>query len=107
MFLFVSLHLKSEKSNWKKVPLNGPGEIQLLGAVCGLWGLGPGSLSMRVNGWGGKLQSGPDTPQSTVLWRNADVAGRAAVCFFVLQERLFYSPLMSTHCLFSGDEGCE
>ena len=57
------------------------------------------------NGWRVKSAvagvSGPETSQAIVLRRNAGVVRQTAICFFVLQERPFCSPLMSAHSVFS------
>lgn len=82
--------------------LNHLREIQLLGAYAG-----SGDLDQTLNednGWRVNSavveESGLETLQSIVLWRNANTVCHAAMCFFVLQEHPFCSPLMSEHLVF-------
>lgn len=51
--------------------------------------------------------SGSETPQSIVLWKNSNVVCHATMCFFVLLNHSFCSPLMSEHVALSHNEECK
>lgn len=85
------------------MPLNHLREIQLLEAY-----VGSGDLDQTLNednGWRVQStvvgESGPESLQSIVLWRNANTVCHATMCFFVLQEHPFCSPFMSAHSVLS------
>lgn len=76
--------------------------MQLLGVHIGSGDLDE-TASHGDNGWRVESavvgMSGPETPQSIVCGRNANMVCHAAMCFFVLQEHPSCSPLMSAHLI--------